>query len=86
MVLPNKHVPVKRSLVGLGGEILKALAGHPRSVSSAWERVRDANKQASFEQFALAASFLFSLGAVEFDGENLRTRAGTAGPGGEASQ
>lgn len=72
MVLPNKHLPVNRSLVGLGAEILGILADRPRTVSSTWERLRTRNVDTSFEQFALAASFLFSLGAVDLDGDNLR--------------
>ena len=72
MVLPNKHVPVHRSLVGLGGEILRILGDRPRTVSSTWERLRTGNADASFEQFALAASFLFSLGAVDLEGDTLR--------------
>lgn len=76
MVLPNKHVPVSRSLVGLGGEILNILADRPRSVSATWEDVRVANRNTTFEQFALAASFLFLLGAVDLDGDKLRKSAG----------
>jgi hypothetical protein len=72
MILPNKHLPVSRSLLGLGGEILELLAKRPQSVSTTWERLRERNPATSFEQFTLAASFLFSLGAVEFEGENLR--------------
>ena len=72
MLLPNKHVPVNRSLVGLGGTILGILQDRPRTVSSTWERVRTSNIDASFEQFALAASFLFALGAVELEDDNLR--------------
>jgi hypothetical protein len=82
MVLPNKHVPVNRSLVGLGGEILRILADRPRTVSSTWERLRTRNADASFEQFALAASFLFSLGAVDLEGDTLRRVA--HGPSGGA--
>jgi hypothetical protein len=72
MLLPNKHLPVNRSLVGLGGTILGILRDRPRTVSSTWERVRASNIDTSFEQFALAASFLFSLGAVELEDDNLR--------------
>lgn len=82
MVLPTKHIPVNRSLVGLGGEILKILSDRPRTVSSTWERLRRMDSEASFEQFALAASFLFSVGAVELDGENLR-RVANRSSGGE---
>jgi hypothetical protein len=76
MVLPNKHIPVRRSLLGLGGEILGILSDRPRSVSSTWQRLRTLNGDASFEQFALAASFLFSLGAIELDGDTLKRMAG----------
>ncbi len=82
MVLPNKHVPVNRSLVGLGGEILTILADRPRTVSTTWERLRTRNLDASFEQFALAASFLFSLGAIDLDGDNLRSKASETSSGG----
>ncbi len=81
MVLPNKHIPVHRSLVGLGGEILRILADRPRTVSSTWERLRTGNAEASFEQFALAASFLFSLGAVDLEGDTLRRVASAPSDG-----
>lgn len=72
MVLPNKHLPLSRSLLGVGGEILRILSERPRSVSSAWEELRALNRRTSFEQFTLAASLLFALGAVELEGGNLR--------------
>jgi len=72
MVLPNKHVPLDRSLLSVGGEILRALGDRPRSVSSTWEELRTLNNTTSFEQFTLAASFLFVLGAVDLEGGNLR--------------
>lgn len=72
MVLPNKHLPLNRSLLAVGGEILQILGDRPRSVSAAWEQLRLQNSKTSFEQFTLAASFLFSLGALEIEGGNLR--------------
>jgi hypothetical protein len=72
MVLPNKHVPLNRSLLAVGGEILQILGDRPRSVSATWEQLRLQDGKASFEQFTLATSFLFLLGALEFVGENLR--------------
>lgn len=72
MVLPNKHLPLDRSLLSVGGEILRILGERPRSVSSAWEELRARNSRTSFEQFTLAASFLFALGALELEGVNLR--------------
>jgi hypothetical protein len=75
MVLPNKHLPLNRSLVAVGGEILQILGARPRSVSATWEQLRLQNNKTSFEQFTLAASFLFSLGALDLEGENLRRNA-----------
>ncbi|HUZ47227.1 MAG TPA: ABC-three component system middle component 6 [Terriglobia bacterium] len=72
MVLPDKHLPLDRTLLSVGGEILRILSDRPRSVSSAWEELRTLNNRLSFEQFTLAASFLFLLGAVDIDGGNLQ--------------
>jgi hypothetical protein len=72
MVLPNKHLPLSRSLLGVGGEILKILSDRPRSVSATWELLKVRSNKTSFEQFTLAASFLFSLGALELEGGSLR--------------
>jgi len=72
MVLPNKHFPLDRSLLAVGGEILRILGDRPRSVSSSWEELRDSDNRTSFEQFTLAASLLFALGAVDLEGGNLR--------------
>jgi len=72
MVLPDKHLPLNRSLLGVGGELLQILSDRPRSVSTTWEQLRLRDSKASFEQFTLAASFLFTLGALEFEGDNLR--------------
>ncbi len=72
MVLPNKHLPLNRSLLAVGGEILEILSDRPRSVSATWEQLSLQDHKTSFEQFTLAASFLFSLGALGFDGEDLR--------------
>lgn len=78
MVLPSKHMPLNRSLVGLGGEILASLKERPRSISAAWDWVRERNNSTSFEQFALAASFLYTMGAIELEGDVLRRVGGPA--------
>ena len=72
MVLPSKHLPLDRTLLAVGGEILDILGGRPRSVSGTWEQLKLRDGKTSFEQFTLAVSFLFAMGAVEFSGENLR--------------
>lgn len=74
MVLPGKHVPLDRSLLYIGGQILRILDARPRSVSSAWEQLREGDQRVSFEQFTLAASMLFALGALELEEGNLRRK------------
>lgn len=72
MILPNKHLPLNRSLLAIGGQILQIVSDRPRSVSTTWEQLRSRNTRTSFEQFTLAASFLFAIGALEFEGDSLR--------------
>jgi hypothetical protein len=72
MVLPNKYLPLNRSLLAVGAEILQILRNRPRSVSETWEQLKSKKRATSFEQFTLAASFLFSLGVLEFVGDDLR--------------
>lgn len=76
MILPNKHLALTRSLLFLGGEVLDILAGRSAAVSAVWEELRARDSRVSFEQFTLAASFLFALGAVEFEGQFLRRKTG----------
>lgn len=71
MILPSKHVRVEQSLIGLGAVILARLE-RTRTVSSLWDAVRD--DDVSFDRFSLCLSFLFGVGAVEFDGPLLRKR------------
>ncbi|WP_454016873.1 ABC-three component system middle component 6 [Azospirillum sp. Marseille-Q6669] len=69
MILPGKHLPVGRSLIGVGGEILAQL-GQPREVSELWERFRAAraareeDEPVPFDWFVLALTFLHAVRAV----------------------
>lgn len=74
MILPTKHLPLNRSLLKIGAEILEILNDRPQSVSTTWEQLRYRNSKTSFEQFTLAASFLFVVGGIEFTGDNLRKK------------
>lgn len=64
MILPNKHIDIKRSLLGLGARIIERLQ-RPRTVTSLWEEVRELPGIGTFENFSLALDFLFIVGAVE---------------------
>jgi hypothetical protein len=70
MILPTKHIPEHRCLLGLGGELLRLLE-REHTVSSLWETVRagrngDAETpEVPFDWFILTLDFLFLIGAVK---------------------
>ncbi len=65
-LLPNKHVPTNRSLVGIGALVLGHLE-RPASVSRLWESVRYNKEVASFGNFVLSLDYLFAIGAVDYE-------------------
>lgn len=71
MILPNKHVRTKYSLIGLGALILQNL-NRPQQVSTLWEKLREFPEVGTFERFILALDFLYTIGAIEFENNQLR--------------
>ena len=65
MILPNKHVAPRDSLLGLAGRLLRHLTS-PRTTSGLWERARKDESIKSFDRFVLAVDLLYLMGAVEF--------------------
>ena len=80
MILPTKHLPPDRALLGIGAEILGHLM-EPRSVSELWEAVREArgrNSSAtplSFDWFVLALNLLYAISAVDHSNGIVRREA-----------
>jgi len=74
MLLPDKHVSLADSLLGLGAFILDELR-QPHSVDWLHERVgiaRETRTLPSFHDFdslILAVLFLYSIGAIEITGD-----------------
>ena len=77
MILPTKHLPESRSLIAIGGDVLRLLS-EPKTVSRVWEELK--RKRASqpdippisYDWFVLALDFLCALNAVELDQGRLR--------------
>ena len=69
MLLPDKHIRVAESLLGIGSLILESLV-IPKTVDDLWDDFRrpPADKELpvsiSFENIILAIDFLFAIGAV----------------------
>ncbi len=72
MILPDKHISVSESLVGLGGFVLNSLV-RPTTIDDLWSAYSKINNTDqfpayhSFENLVLAIDFLFALGAVDQD-------------------
>ena len=66
MILPTKHIPAERTLLGAGAAILPALSA-PRTVTALWEEVREHQAIGTFERFVLALAMLYVLGAATYE-------------------
>lgn len=74
MILPTKHLPLERTLLAAGAEILELLE-QPLTVSGLWDRVRQTVAFPSFDHLVLSLDVLFALGLVELvDGRLQRGR------------
>ena len=69
-LLPDKHVSVASSLLGVGAAILRRL-DQPSSITGLWERCRQSEEIATFSRFALGLDLLFTIGAVQIENEVL---------------
>lgn len=65
MILPTKHIGTRRSLLGIGSEIIK-LIDKPQTVSTLWEKARAIKGIRTFGIFILTLDFIYSLGIIEF--------------------
>lgn len=73
MILPNKHITLAESLIGLGGFALESLE-IPKTVDAIWIDFQEVNNTPrfpayhTFENLLLAIDFLYMIGAVkEYD-------------------
>lgn len=77
MILPSKHIPAERSLLGIGGDILSVLEV-PRTVSETWVHTKamraDYATPLTFDWFVLSLSWLYTIEAVEYKNGILRRR------------
>jgi hypothetical protein len=67
MILPTKHLPEERSLIGIGAEVL-GLLDEKKTVSALWDEFkrtrRDRRATITFDWFVLALDLLFMMNAV----------------------
>lgn len=76
MILPTKHLPLERTLLAAGAEVLRRL-DRPSTVSAVWDDVRETVAFPSFDHLVLALDVLFVVGAIELrDGRLMRRYTG----------
>ena len=72
MILPTKHIRPDRALIGVGAEVLGALA-QPMTVSKLWDTIRSlrsadtSSPVIDYRWFVLALDLLYAIGAVELE-------------------
>lgn len=72
MILPTKHIPENRCILGVGGRLL-VLLEREQTVSGLWESLKRADAvpnstpSVPFDWFVLALDFLYAVGAVEWN-------------------
>ena len=66
ILLPNKHIPTSRSLVGIGSLLLEQLET-ASSVSGLWDEIKDEQAIGSFSNFVLALDYLYTIGAINYE-------------------
>lgn len=76
MILPTKHLPLDRALIGIGADVL-ALLTRPMTMSRLWDELRARRDESShavvdYRWFVLALDLLFMVGAIELDERLLR--------------
>lgn len=64
MILPNKNIYLRNSLLGLGAIILEKIHTGD-TVSSLWERVRTVTEINTFEKYVLTLDLLYLLKALD---------------------
>ena len=66
ILLPDKHMPVDRSLIGLGSLLLSNLES-PVTPSSLWDRVKENPEVRGYQEFVLTLGFLNAIGVVKLN-------------------
>lgn len=71
MILPTKGISEERSLIVVGGELLRLL-DHPMTISHVWGRLQKSRAQGfrepiRYDWFVLALDLLHCIGAIQIE-------------------
>lgn len=75
-LLPEKHVRMSESLIGLGAIVLASLNSGAKDLDAIWGFVKDdstvkrsVNGSITFDVVVLSVDLLFAIGAIQINGE-----------------
>ncbi len=71
MILPTKHISIRRSVIYFGAVILKHLKTRI-TVTSLWERIKQSGEIRNYEDFTLALDFLYILNLIDYQNGQIR--------------
>jgi hypothetical protein len=80
MILPTKHIRPERSLLFVGGDILRCLRD-PMTVSRLWDEIRCSFGEGSeprpitYDWFILALDLLYMMGAIDIERGLIRKKS-----------
>lgn len=63
MILPDKNIKPKYSLLNCGGQVLKMLS-EPLTMTALWEKTKEYNSYLGYDKFVLTMDFLFMINAI----------------------
>ncbi len=66
MILPDKHVKLPNSILGVGELLLKQI-DNTQTISMLWNDSKIQSTITSFEKFIFGLDFLFMIGLVDYD-------------------
>jgi hypothetical protein len=64
MILPTKHIPLDRSLLGAGAVLLLLLEA-PLTPTAVWDRAKNTPAIGTYGRFVLALDFLYAVRAID---------------------
>lgn len=64
MILPTKHIPLDRSLLGAGA-VLLLLLEVPLTPTAIWDRAKNAPEIGTYSRFVITLDFLYAVGAID---------------------
>lgn len=73
MLIPSKYEDVSKNLLTIGADIIKSIRGR-RNIYTLYKKVTELRRdkyQISFDKYLLALDFLYALGKVDLDGNDV---------------